>query len=201
MLTKKHGISSATLVRQTAPMQTATLLLAGPVMDKALMGSFPWQWTHWRAPLYDTCTTSLLSSCVLAAVVNLSLVACIKQYSASGALRVSPRRGVSRGHLSQEGCTPAGTQVLGHTKTVLVLSISWLQHKANPNIVLWRQQLGAALAIAGMVGYGRAEQKPQKPQPAAEPSVPSAPSDEALPMPSKLAPGSAKECGAPRADP
>ena len=53
----------------------------------------------------------------------------------------------------------AGAQVLGHTKTLLVLTISWLQHKENPNIVLWRQQLGAVLAVAGMLAYSDAEQQ------------------------------------------
>lgn len=43
------------------------------------------------------------------------------------------------------------TQVLGHTKTILVLLISWLvlhEHMSG------RKLLGMALAVAGMVAYG-----------------------------------------------
>jgi hypothetical protein len=84
VLTKKYDIDGATLVRQTAPLQTLALLFIGPIMDKVLMGAFPWQWKHWNDPL-GNCVQLIGGSCLLAALVNMSLVSCIKQYSATGA--------------------------------------------------------------------------------------------------------------------
>ena len=46
-----------------------------------------------------------------------------------------------------------GSQVLGHTKTVLILAIGWLQHQANPNISLRRQYIGSAVALSGLIAY------------------------------------------------
>lgn len=43
--------------------------------------------------------------------------------------------------------------MLGHTKTLLILAIGWLQHDANPNVVLQRQFVGAALALVGLIAY------------------------------------------------
>ena len=45
--------------------------------------------------------------------------------------------------------------MLGHTKTILILCISWLTKQTNPNIVMWRQYVGAVLAITGMIFYNR----------------------------------------------
>jgi solute carrier family 35 protein E3 len=45
----------------------------------------------------------------------------------------------------------AHPQVLGHTKTVLVLSMGWLfLHE----VMTMRKLAGMAIAVAGMVGYG-----------------------------------------------
>jgi hypothetical protein len=52
----------------------------------------------------------------------------------------------------------AGTNVLGHAKTILILTIGWLQHKANPTIVMWRQYLGAVLAVIGLLAYNHEKQ-------------------------------------------
>jgi hypothetical protein len=87
VLTIKYEIDGAMLVRHTAPLQTVVLLLIGPIMDRVLMGDYPWQWKEWHDPL-GNCVQLIGGSCLLAAVVNLSLVACIKQYSATGALRL-----------------------------------------------------------------------------------------------------------------
>jgi solute carrier family 35 protein E3 len=55
-------------------------------------------------------------------------------------------------------------QVLGHTKTVLVLLISWL---VLGETMTGRKLLGMVLAVAGMVGYGFFNSG--KPAPAPEP--------------------------------
>lgn len=130
---KKYSINGSTLVRDTAPLQALLLLLVGPMLDKQLAGSFPWEWKHLQVPLEPhPCHALLLLSCALAAAVNLSLIACIRIYSATG------------------------SQVLGHSKTVAILLISWLDRKPNPNIVLWRQVLGAGIIFAGLIWYNHA---------------------------------------------
>ena len=147
MLCKKYKFDSATLVRDTAPLQTVALSIIGPCMDKALMKTYPWQWKH----AHDTpgqCHSIILLSCALAAIVNISLVSCIKIYSATGEWVISVHTDLC--------CLPdstKGSQVLGHTKTVVILAVSWILHEASPNIVIWRQYLGSVIAFSGLIAY------------------------------------------------
>ena len=90
VLTKKYDISGSALIRDTAPLQTVVLVVLGPFVDKFLMGQYPWEWKHWVITPLDFCLLALLVSCALASSVNVSLVACIKQYTASGALEHGP---------------------------------------------------------------------------------------------------------------
>ena len=83
-LCRKYKIDAAALVRDTAPLQTAALLLLGPLVDHVLVDTFPWEWSH-RREVFGKCYNLILMSCALAAVVNISLVSCIKTYSATGA--------------------------------------------------------------------------------------------------------------------
>lgn len=57
--------------------------------------------------------------------------------------------------------SPPPRQVLGHTKTVLVLAMGWLilhDHMTQ------RKLLGMALAVVGMVSYGYLSSQPSKPK-------------------------------------
>ena len=65
----------------------------------------------------------------------------------------------------------AGSQVLGHAKTVLILVICWLEHESNPNIVLWRQYVGAAVAMTGLLAYNWASAPAQGAVAAAKPAA------------------------------
>ena len=61
--------------------------------------------------------------------------------------------------------------MLGHAKTVLILVICWLEHESNPNIVLWRQYVGAAVAMTGLLAYNWASAPAQGAVAAAKPAA------------------------------
>ena len=84
VLVKKYDLTGALLIRETAPLQTVFFIFLGPLFDKAFVGTFPWDWSGWQTVLVSNCVAVMIGTCVLAALVNLSLVACIKKYSASG---------------------------------------------------------------------------------------------------------------------
>eukprot|EP00240_Pyramimonas_obovata_P004109 CAMPEP_0118925814 /NCGR_PEP_ID=MMETSP1169-20130426/3637_1 /TAXON_ID=36882 /ORGANISM="Pyramimonas obovata, Strain CCMP722" /LENGTH=343 /DNA_ID=CAMNT_0006867217 /DNA_START=141 /DNA_END=1172 /DNA_ORIENTATION=- len=96
-LQKKHNIGANELVGVTAPMQAASLLLLGPMIDRVIVGRFVWAY-EMNVPTM----VYLLWSCVLAAVVNISQFFCIGRFSA------------------------ITFQVLGNSKTVGVLFFGWM---------------------------------------------------------------------------
>eukprot|EP00270_Netrium_digitus_P014856 TRINITY_DN5132_c0_g1_i1.p1 TRINITY_DN5132_c0_g1~~TRINITY_DN5132_c0_g1_i1.p1 ORF type:complete len:342 (-),score=55.26 TRINITY_DN5132_c0_g1_i1:195-1220(-) len=96
-LQKKHAIGSFDLLSQTAPIQAASLVLLGPIVDYFItsLNVLAFDWAIY-AELF------ILLSCVLAVLCNLSQYLCIGKFSATT------------------------FQVLGHMKTVLVLVLGWL---------------------------------------------------------------------------
>jgi len=128
---RKHGLSSHQLLSNTAPMQGCMLLLLGPYMDHAISGRWVMGYEYSVPALLMLCT-----SCSVAVLVNISQFACLGRFSA------------------------VTFQVLGHTKTVLVLLISWLYLGEHMSL---RKLLGIVLAVAGMAGYGYFTQQQSKP--------------------------------------
>ncbi|CAK9234451.1 unnamed protein product [Sphagnum jensenii] len=91
-LQKKYSLSSFDLLGHTAPVQAASLIVLGPLIDYWLSGL--------RVDLFDYSLPSvffIVLSCIIAVGTNLSQFICIGRFSA------------------------VSFQVLGHMKTVLVL--------------------------------------------------------------------------------
>ena len=119
---RKHKLQSHQLLANTAPVQGAMLIVLGPPIDYLITGSKVTQYAWTPAA-----AAVLGASCAVAVLVNVSQFMCLGRFSA------------------------VTFQVLGHTKTVLVLLISWL---ALREPMSGRKLLGMALAVAGMVAYG-----------------------------------------------
>jgi len=121
-LSRKYNINTLDFLRQTAPLQFASLLIIGPVYDAYTLPV--WTWFD-----FSSCYNALAASCVLAAIVNISLVACIKQYDATG------------------------SQVLGHVKTVSILIIGWTVNHVYLGTHLYRQYIGSIIILVGAAAY------------------------------------------------
>lgn len=93
---KKNSLTGSELLRKVAPMQTASIALMSPFMDKNVSGrwitSYTWTWPS---------ASCLFFSCMFAVLVNVSQFLCLGRFSA------------------------VSYQVVGHAKTILVLLIGW----------------------------------------------------------------------------
>ncbi|GMN50159.1 hypothetical protein TIFTF001_019318 [Ficus carica] len=120
-LQKKYSIGSFELLSKTAPIQAVSLLLFGPFIDYCLTGKFISSYKlSFRSFIF------ILVSCTLAVFCNISQYLCIGRFSA------------------------VSFQVLGHMKTVCVLSMGWLLFDLEMTL---KNILGMALAVIGMVVY------------------------------------------------
>jgi solute carrier family 35 protein E3 len=162
---RQHKMQSHQLLAATAPAQGLTLLLVGPWVDALVSG-------HWVGS-YTLTTPALmfiLLSCAISVGVNVSQFMCLGRFSAV-TFQVRVRRRAA-GAVSQQQQweqllgvrgwaadvaslllaphTPHA-QVLGHTKTIIVLLTSWL---ALGESMSAKKAGGMALAVAGMVSYG-----------------------------------------------
>lgn len=120
-LQKKYSIGSFELLSQTAPIQALSLLLFGPFVDYFLTGKLLASYRFSSAALFF-----ILLSCSLAVFCNISQYLCIGRFSATS------------------------FQVLGHMKTVCVLTLGWLLFDSE---LTMKNILGMALAVLGMVVY------------------------------------------------
>ncbi|WVZ23764.1 hypothetical protein V8G54_002308, partial [Vigna mungo] len=129
-LQRKYSLGSFNLLGHTAPVQAASLLLVGPVVDYWL--------TNKRVDAYNyglTSTLLIIISCTIAVGTNLSQFICIGRFTA------------------------VSFQVLGHMKTILVLTLGFVffgKEGLNLQVIL-----GMLIAIAGMIWYGNASSKPE----------------------------------------
>ncbi|CAI9109164.1 OLC1v1008933C1 [Oldenlandia corymbosa var. corymbosa] len=109
-LQKKYSLGSFNLLGHTAPLQCASLLLSGPVVDYFLTGK--------RVDAFNYTSASVLFialSCMIAIGTNLSQFICIGRFTA------------------------VSFQVLGHMKTVLVLILGFLffgKEGLNAHVIL-----------------------------------------------------------------
>lgn len=128
-LQRKHSIGSFNLLGHTAPPQAASLLLVGPFMDYWL--------TNKRVDTYHYTTSSVMLvglSCAIAIGTNLSQFICIGRFTA------------------------VSFQVLGHMKTILVLTLGFLffgKEGLNLHVVI-----GMTIAVLGMIWYSHASTQP-----------------------------------------
>ncbi|XP_022977616.1 UDP-rhamnose/UDP-galactose transporter 4-like [Cucurbita maxima] len=128
-LQRKYSLGSFNLLGHTAPVQAASLLLVGPFSDYWLTGK--------RVDTYGytfVSSTFLILSCSIAVGTNLSQFICIGRFTA------------------------VTFQVLGHMKTILVLTLGFIffgKEGLNVQVVI-----GMIIAILGMIWYGNASSKP-----------------------------------------
>lgn len=120
-LQKKYSIGSFELLSKTAPIQALFLLILGPFVDYYLSGKL--------ITNYKTSTGAILCillSCSLAVFCNVSQYLCIGRFSA------------------------VSFQVLGHMKTVCVLTLGWLLFDSE---LTFKNIMGMVIAVVGMVIY------------------------------------------------
>ncbi|XP_031283228.1 UDP-rhamnose/UDP-galactose transporter 2-like [Pistacia vera] len=120
-LQKKYSIGSFELLSKTAPIQALSLLGLGPFVDYYLNGKFI---TNYK--MSTAAILFILLSCTLAVFCNVSQYLCIGRFSATS------------------------FQVLGHMKTVCVLTLGWLLFDSE---MTFKNIMGMVLAVMGMVIY------------------------------------------------
>uniref|UniRef100_A0A5B7CE08 Putative UDP-galactose transporter 2-like n=1 Tax=Davidia involucrata TaxID=16924 RepID=A0A5B7CE08_DAVIN len=120
-LQKKYSIGSFELLSKTAPIQAISLLVVGPFIDYYLGGQFILNYKLSSGAFFF-----ILLSCSLAVFCNISQYLCIGRFSA------------------------VSFQVLGHMKTVCVLTLGWLLFDSELTL---KNILGMAVAVIGMVIY------------------------------------------------
>ncbi|GBF98779.1 hypothetical protein Rsub_11361 [Raphidocelis subcapitata] len=124
---RKHKLQSHQLLSCTAPVQGAILIVLGPPIDYYITGASVMKYTWTTAA-----AAVMVMSCSVAVLVNISQFMCLGRFSA------------------------VTFQVLGHTKTILVLLISWLVlHEPMSG----RKMFGMSLAVVGMISYGHFNSK------------------------------------------
>ncbi|KAJ9673167.1 hypothetical protein PVL29_023028 [Vitis rotundifolia] len=120
-LQKKYSIGSFELLSKTAPIQSISLLVLGPFIDYYLNGKFI---TNYK--LSSGAIFFILLSCSLAVFCNVSQYLCIGRFSA------------------------VSFQVLGHMKTVCVLTLGWLLFDSE---LTFKNISGMIVAVVGMIIY------------------------------------------------
>ncbi|XP_022138738.1 UDP-rhamnose/UDP-galactose transporter 2-like [Momordica charantia] len=120
-LQKKYSIGSFELLSKTAPIQALSLLVLGPFIDYYLSDK-----SLLNYKMSSGAVLFILLSCSLAVFCNVSQYLCIGRFSA------------------------VSFQVLGHMKTVCVLTLGWLLFDSELTL---KNISGMILAVVGMVIY------------------------------------------------
>ncbi|KAI8003922.1 UDP-rhamnose/UDP-galactose transporter 2 [Camellia lanceoleosa] len=120
-LQKKYSIGSFELLSKTAPIQSFSLLVLGPIIDYYLSGKFIGSYK-----ISSGAILFILLSCSLAVFCNVSQYLCIGRFSA------------------------VSFQVLGHMKTVCVLTLGWLLFDSE---LTFKNIMGMLIAVIGMIIY------------------------------------------------
>lgn len=120
-LQKKYSVGSFELLSRTAPIQAASLLVLGPFVDYFLSGNLILDYKYSSGAIFF-----ILLSCSLAVFCNISQYLCIGRFSA------------------------VSFQVLGHMKTVCVLTLGWMLFDSE---LTMKNIMGMLTAVVGMVIY------------------------------------------------
>ncbi|XP_009149586.2 UDP-rhamnose/UDP-galactose transporter 2 [Brassica rapa] len=136
-LQKKYSIGSFELLSKTAPIQALSLLIFGPFVDYFLTGRFISTYKMSYGAIL-----CILLSCALAVFCNISQYLCIGRFSATS------------------------FQVLGHMKTVCVLTLGWLLFDSEMTV---KNVAGMIIAVVGMVIYSWAVELEKQRKPKATP--------------------------------
>ncbi|KAL8058171.1 hypothetical protein ABFX02_03G001500 [Erythranthe guttata] len=120
-LQKKYSVGSFELLSKTAPIQAVSLLLLGPIVDYYLSDNLVLDYKFTSGAV-----SFIVLSCSLAVFCNVSQYLCIGRFSA------------------------VSFQVLGHMKTVCVLTLGWLLFDSELTL---KNIMGMGVAVIGMVIY------------------------------------------------
>ncbi|XP_061354499.1 UDP-rhamnose/UDP-galactose transporter 3-like isoform X2 [Gastrolobium bilobum] len=120
-LQKKYSIGSFELLSKTAPIQALFLLILGPFVDYYLSGKLI---TNYK--MSSGAILCILLSCLLAVFCNVSQYLCIGRFST------------------------VSFQVLGHMKTVCVLTLGWLLFDSE---LTFKNIMGMIITVVGMIIY------------------------------------------------
>lgn len=120
-LQKKYSVGSFELLSRTAPIQAASLLVLGPFVDYFLSGRVILDYKYSSGAIFF-----IVLSCSLAVFCNISQYLCIGRFSA------------------------VSFQVLGHMKTVCVLTLGWLLFDSE---LTMKNIMGMLTAVVGMIIY------------------------------------------------
>ncbi|KAG0576228.1 hypothetical protein M758_5G059900 [Ceratodon purpureus] len=131
-LQKKHNCGSFELLSNTAPIQAASLIMIGPFVDYFLIGENLLDYTYTFGAIFF-----ILLSCLLAVFCNVSQYLCIGRFSA------------------------VTFQVLGHMKTVAVLTLGWVLFDS---VLTGKNMMGMFMAVVGMITYSWAVEVAKKAQ-------------------------------------
>ncbi|KAG0615702.1 hypothetical protein M758_5G060500 [Ceratodon purpureus] len=131
-LQKKHSCGSFELLSKTAPIQAASLVMIGPFVDYFLIGENLLNYTYTFGAIFF-----ILLSCTLAVFCNVSQYLCIGRFSA------------------------VTFQVLGHMKTVAVLTLGWVLFDS---VLTGKNMMGMFMAVVGMITYSWAVEVSKKAQ-------------------------------------
>lgn len=121
-LQKKHGVSSSELLLKAGMFTGLLLISAGPMLDRIITGNWVYDYVYTHPAI-----TLLVTSSMVAILVNLSSFMCLGRFSA------------------------VTFQVMGHTKTFMVLTggVLLFHETVSP-----KQLMGMFVAVAGMISYG-----------------------------------------------
>ncbi|XP_013587252.1 PREDICTED: LOW QUALITY PROTEIN: UDP-galactose transporter 2 [Brassica oleracea var. oleracea] len=136
-LQKKYSVGSFELLSKTAPIQALSLLTFGPFVDYFLSGRFVSTYKMSYGAIL-----CILLSCALAVFCNISQYLCIGRFSATS------------------------FQVLGHMKTVCVLTLGWLLFDSEMTV---KNVAGMIISVVGMVIYSWAVELEKQRKPKATP--------------------------------
>lgn len=121
---RRLNMTANQMLSNTAPVQGLMVLLAGPYLDSLITQK--WILTYLQTPDAYTSLYLVLLSCLIASATNISQFMCLGRFSA------------------------VTFQVLGHTKTILVLLLGWL---LLGDMISARKLVGMSLAVIGMIAY------------------------------------------------
>ncbi|KAJ4830364.1 UDP-rhamnose/UDP-galactose transporter 2 [Turnera subulata] len=120
-LQKKYSIGSFELLSKTAPIQASSLIVFGPFIDYLLSDK-----SVINYKFSSGAVLFIILSCSLAVFCNMSQYLCIGRFSATS------------------------FQVLGHMKTVCVLTLGWLLFDSA---LTFKNIMGMVIAVVGMIVY------------------------------------------------
>ena len=121
---RRLNMTANQMLSNTAPVQGLMVLLAGPYLDSLITQQ--WISTYLQTSATYHSLLLVLLSCIIASATNLSQFMCLGRFST------------------------VTFQVLGHTKTIMVLLLGWL---LLGDVITVKKLLGMTLAVIGMVAY------------------------------------------------